>query len=301
MREVRGGGSAGRLGSQGGLTQTGGMLFASTELARRIEAAERDWIEECTAASARRAGKDSAFCLAIGGGAAAFSGTESPFTKVVGLGFEGVPAGAALERVESEFEERGAGVQVELCALAQAGVAEALTRRGYALVGFENVLGRALDGSVAWREPAELSLEPSSDGELDTWIDVVVSAFATPDAQGVAAHESFPRAALERSVRDMAGARGLRRYLARRGGVPAGGASMRFAGGVALLCGAATLPEHRRRGVQGALLERRLSDAARAGCDVAVVTTLPGSKSQENVQKHGFELLYARAILRRDA
>jgi len=48
---------------------------------------------------------------------------------------------------------------------------------------------------------------------------------------------------------------------------------------------------------------RLMSDSATAaqqgggGCDVAVVTTQPGSKSQENVQKHGFELLYTRAIL----
>jgi len=46
-----------------------------------------------------------------------------------------------------------------------------------------------------------------------------------------------------------------------------------------------------------ALTARRLADAQRAGCDLAVVTTSPGSKSQENAQRHGFELLYARAIL----
>ena len=55
--------------------------------------------------------------------------------------------------------------------------------------------------------------------------------------------------------------------------------------------------EHRRRGVQTTLLRERLADAAREGCDVAIVTTQPGSPSQENVQRQGFELLYARAIL----
>jgi hypothetical protein len=49
--------------------------------------------------------------------------------------------------------------------------------------------------------------------------------------------------------------------------------------------------------VQGTLLSERLRAAEKAGCDVAVVTTQPGSKSQENVQKQGFELLYTRAIL----
>jgi len=51
------------------------------------------------------------------------------------------------------------------------------------------------------------------------------------------------------------------------------------------------------RGVQSALLGTRLEVAAAAGCDVAVVTTQPGSKSQENAQRQGFELLYTRTIL----
>lgn len=275
------------------------MVFASTELARRVEAAERGLIEECTAAVARRTGSAGAFSLAIGGGVAAFSGADSPLTKVAGLGFGGVPAAGELERVEAEFGARGAGVQIELCNLAQAPIGEMLTRRGYLLVGFENVLGRALDARAVWPERTGIELARSGEEELETWIDVVVSAFAAPDAQGVAAHESFPREALELAMRDMTGARGCVRYLARRAGALAGGASMRIAEGVAQLCGAGTLPEHRRQGVQGALLERRLADAAREGCDLAVVTTMPGSKSQENVQKRGFELLYTRAILRR--
>jgi hypothetical protein len=37
--------------------------------------------------------------------------------------------------------------------------------------------------------------------------------------------------------------------------------------------------------------------AARRGCDIAVVTTQPGSKSAENVERFGFVILYVRAIL----
>ena len=35
----------------------------------------------------------------------------------------------------------------------------------------------------------------------------------------------------------------------------------------------------------------------RTFCELAVVTTAPGSRSQENMMKRGFALLYARAIL----
>jgi GNAT superfamily N-acetyltransferase len=107
----------------------------------------------------------------------------------------------------------------------------------------------------------------------------------------------IPRETLDRVFGDTIVAPSFERYLARRGGALAGGASLRLQDGVAQLNGAATLPEHRRRGVQTALLRHRLSEAARRGCDIAVVTTLPGSKSQENVQKAGFALLYTRTVL----
>ena len=80
-------------------------------------------------------------------------------------------------------------------------------------------------------------------------------------------------------------------------GRTAGGASLFLHDQTAMLCGAATLPACRRRGVQSALLHERLAQARAAGCDLAVVTTQPGSKSQENVQRAGFELIYSRAVL----
>ena len=117
-----------------------------------------------------------------------------------------------------------------------------------------------------------------------------------PDDQGLAAHEEFSRQDIDKAERDFAAA-GVVRYVALHDGVIAGGAGLRIAEGLAQLTGAATAPAHRRRGVQSALLGARLADAAAAGCDVAVVTTQPASKSQENVQRRGFDLLYTRAVL----
>jgi hypothetical protein len=48
------------------------------------------------------------------------------------------------------------------------------------------------------------------------------------------------------------------------------------------------------------MLAARLDAAARAGCELAIITTQPGSKSQENAQRRGFYLLYTRAILVRE-
>ena len=129
-------------------------------------------------------------------------------------------------------------------------------------------------------------------------MDAVATGFLHPDTfDGPASHESFSREAIEQIFGDTFATPSFERFIARRAGVVAGGASLRIHQGVAQLAGAATLPDHRRQGVQTALLRHRLLDAARRGCDVAVVTTQPGSKSTENVQRFGFAVLYVRAIL----
>jgi GNAT superfamily N-acetyltransferase len=275
------------------------MLFADTQLAARIEKAECDLLRDCAAAIAGR--RDAPVTVQpIAGGVAVHTGEGSPLNKVAGIGFGGVPTAVELDQIERRFAAAGAPVQVELSCLAQAGIASLLTERGYRLVGFENVLGRRLPGTdleSLRRQGDGIEVAPSARGELAIWLGVVATGFANPDTQGVASHESFSRELMERVMEDMAAAPTLVRYLARRDGEPAGGASMRAADGICQLCGAATLPEHRRHGVQSAMLARRLDDATRAGCEVAVVITLPGSKSQQNVQRLGFELLYTRAIL----
>jgi ribosomal protein S18 acetylase RimI-like enzyme len=271
-------------------------LFCSTALAERIERAEAALIAAATEAARRRGADPSPFVTPVAGGMACFAEEHSPFNKVVGVGFCGVPDSAALDEIEQAFAARGSATQVELTHLADPEIGVALTARRYALVSFENVLGRGLDGQHEPVSPPGVEVRPSGDDEFEAWLDVVVDGFAHPDTQGVPTHEEFPRDILERATRDMAAA-GVTRYVALHGGTIAGAASVRLADGVAQLTGAATAPAHRRRGIQTALLSARLADAAAAGCDVAVVTTAPGSKSQENVQRRGFHLLYTRAIL----
>jgi GNAT superfamily N-acetyltransferase len=273
------------------------MLFASTSLASRIERAEARLAADGAAASGRRHPGRGAFATPLAGGAATFTGPGSPLNKVAGVGFAGPVAEGELGAVEAAYAERGCPVQVEISCLADPSIGELLTRRGYTLVGFENVLGRLLPLESAPTPTDGIVVVPSPENELATWIDVVVTGFDSPDAQGVPSHEHCSREAVETVIGDMAAVPGLVRYVARRDGVLAGGASLRMSDGVAQLCGAATLPEHRRRGVQTALLAARLDAAGRAGCDIAVVTTQPGSKSQENAQRRGFELLYSRAVL----
>jgi GNAT superfamily N-acetyltransferase len=270
-------------------------LFCDTALAGRIERAEAELIAGCSEAARRRAGT-AGFVIPVAGGVASFAGEGSPYSKVAGLGFGGVPDPAAVDEIERAFAAHGSAVQAELAELADPGIIALLAGRGYRLESFENVLGRALAGGLERVMPPGTEVRLSGEEESGAWLEVVAEGSVHPDEQGVPWHEEFPREVIIAAERDAVAA-GAVRYAALRDGVIAGGATMRITEGVAQLTGAATAPAHRRRGVQSALLSARLADAAAAGCDVAVITTQPGSTSHHNAQRQGFDLLYARAVL----
>jgi ribosomal protein S18 acetylase RimI-like enzyme len=278
-------------------------MFATGSLARRIEGAEASLIEDAGAAAARRAPGGQAFVTAIGGGVAAYSEPGSPINKVAGLGFAGVPAEEDLAAVEAAYARRQCPVVVELSSFADPAVGRLLTKRGYELIGYENVSGLVLDSSAPTLEAANdgpiVSRVAEQDG--DAWLEAVIAGFLHPDTyDGLPSHESYAADIIRRAVADMAASAGFERYAASHASTILGGASFRTFKGIAQMCGSATVPEHRRRGVQTALLRHRLAEAARRGCDVAVVTTQPGSKSQQNVERFGFALLYVRAVLTRN-
>jgi GNAT superfamily N-acetyltransferase len=88
-------------------------------------------------------------------------------------------------------------------------------------------------------------------------------------------------------------------FLAEINGQVAGGGVLTMHENIASLGGASTLPAFRNRGAQTALLRARLAFAAEHGCEVAMVTTLPGSTSHRNVERQGFRVVYTRSKLSR--
>lgn len=269
-------------------------MFADRVLAVRIERAEA----ELTAGIVRSATDPLAIVLPAGGGVAAFARAGSPINKLIGAGFSGALDVAELAAAEAAYAARGEPVRVELATLVDAEIVVALVDRGYALRGFENVLGLDLRAGAAV-PCAGIDVAEVDATALD-WNATMIDGFAAADGTGAVA-DQLTRDAVAEGFADIARAVELRRYVARIDGIVVGAAAARYGSGVAQLCGATTLPAFRRRGVQRALFEHRLAAARAEGCDVAVVTTAPGSQSQANAARRGFALLYARAVLVRPA
>jgi GNAT superfamily N-acetyltransferase len=77
----------------------------------------------------------------------------------------------------------------------------------------------------------------------------------------------------------------------------AGGAAAAVYGGLATLFADSTIPGYRRVGMHRELIAARLNEALALGCEMATAATLPGSGSQRNYERMGFEVVYTRVTL----
>ncbi len=275
------------------------MILADIELALRIDGFEARGSKAIGEGVARRNSAARAFIIPAGLGYAVYCGPDSPGNKVIGMGLNEDVEASLLQEIEEAYFARASAVQAEVATLARPAVHALFTQRGYVLQGFEDVLGRLLtDADASPVVSPGLRIDEVMDSGLASWIDVMITGFERPDDSGAGSGIPLPpRQALEEAFGPSVEVPGFHAYLASVNGALAGGAGLRSDEKIGQLCGAATLPAYRRRGIQTALLRRRLYDAHRAGCDLAIMTAQPGSKSHFNAQRQGFELLYSRALL----
>jgi len=264
------------------------VVFADLDLARRLEAAEAQASASFIDARARYDPGSGACRIEVAGAMALFDGPASPLTQTFGLGLAGPVSPADLTAIEGFYRQRGAPVFHEVCPLAGPELSALLVERGYCPVEFTSMLYRPLRVTRERRPAGPASglrarlIEP---GEEDRWASVA--------ARGWSDEPALSQLVME-----------LGRILARRSdgfcfvaewdGMPVATGALSIHAGVALLAGAATVPEARRRGAQLALLEARLNLAAERGCDLAMMGAQPGSASQRNAERHGFRIAYTR-------
>ncbi|HEY2013095.1 MAG TPA: GNAT family N-acetyltransferase [Bryobacteraceae bacterium] len=255
------------------------MIFADASLARRIETAEAANARGCSALTG-------AAVLEVAGGCAIFVGADSPLTQAVGLGLKGRVEESEIATMESFFRSRNARVSVDLCPLADPGLLAALAGRGYRPTEFNNVLVKPLAG-------AEIVLTPqvrrAVTGEDDLWAHTVGRGFFE---QPELTSEEMD---VGRAIFAMPGA--LCYLTVAKGGQPAGGGALAVRDGLATLFADSTVEGFRRSGLHRELISARLNEALARGCDLATASTLPGSGSQRNYERLGFQVAYTKISL----
>ncbi|HKP11213.1 MAG TPA: GNAT family N-acetyltransferase [Blastocatellia bacterium] len=267
------------------------MRFIDRDFARRLELTDAYGSVAFARAHAGLFPEIGATSETFAGGWATFAGADSPITQAFALGLSGPVEEDEVARMEEFFRSRGAAINVELCPYADPSVVDVFRKRGYTLTEFSNVLARRLtpedagltyDGEVRVRHPES--------HEARRWAETVARGFF-PEGE-------LPPGLIDLFITSLHSATGTF-FLAEIDGEIIGGGVLTMHEGVVSCGGASTLPAFRGRGAQTALLRARLRFAAERGCDLAMVTTLPGTTSQRNAERQGFRVVYTRSKLSR--
>jgi GNAT superfamily N-acetyltransferase len=266
-----------------------GCLLLGQSLAREIELAEAQAAVACVEKLKELKPEASGAVEPIAGGYAIYCGANSPVTQAVGLGLSGYVSAEEFDRLERFYFSREEPVRVETCPLADPSLFEQYNQRGYRVTEFSNVMARDVIKQRSIKANG-IEVRRASRDELELWTLTVAQGFS----------ENLP---VNQEILDVmsmfAMAKDTECYLARIEGRVVGGATLALRGKIAGLFGASTLPEFRKRGVQTALLRARLERAEQVGCELAVSLALPGSISQRNITRQGFQTLYTRVKFER--
>jgi len=261
------------------------MTFADLHLAKRLEAAEAYGCAQFADARKKLDLASPSAWMICAGATVVFDGVDSPITQTFGLGlFDDLTPGA-LDEIEEFFQHRGAEVMHEVCPFAGTETLGMLCKRKYRPVEISNVMYRAIEGDDE-PLPSNIRVRMVAEDDADLWSRISVRGwthehpeleeFLVGMGQVCVARENSPC------------------FLAEIGGLPGAAGALILHKGVALLGGAATVPEFRRRGLQSALLQERMRFAAEHGCDLAMMVAEAGSNSQRNAERKGFRVAYTR-------
>ncbi len=163
-----------------------------------------------------------------------------------------------------------------------------LNQRGYQPIELTSVMFQEIEAANSLDLPLNPNIKTRiiEKGEEKIWAQTSANGWST-EGQGLA---DF----LFQFGQISAETKGGFPFLAELGGKAISAGMLFIYDEVAILAGASTVPEGRRKGAQNALLDARLRFAAQKGCELAAMGALPGSGSQRNAEKNGFRTAYTR-------
>ena len=266
------------------------MQFVDKTFARRLESVEEMPQVFYARAFQKTRPEVGAAEEEVCGGHMVFAGIGSPIGRATGAGLDRPLTADHLDRIERFYRGRRAPSQVDLCPLHGPEVFELFKDRAYSIAELNNVLYRKLDADEQFSPyPEGVTIRRSPPEEAEITGAIVESAFF-PDG----APEPFR--GLIAPLYQMDGALA---FVATIGDKPVacGTGLVIPQHKVFALCGAGTLSPFRGRGLQTALLRARMSAAAQAGCEYAVVVTQGGTTSQRNAERLGFQVAYSKVTM----
>ena len=272
------------------------MIYSDKSLSQKLERTEARANADFVATRAKLDPSVGATWIEVAGAYAMYDGAESPCTQTFGLGLFDEITDDHMDELERFFVERGAPVFHEVSPMTGTSLMELLGKRGYKPIELTSVMYRELSAvsgvppsgasPSAGRQTPGLKTRVIDASEADLWAETSAAGWAT-EMEGLAEFMlGFGRIS--------ARCEGAYPFLAELDGKPISTGMLFIYDDICVLAGASTIPEGRNQGAQTALLADRLAFAAERGCMLAIMAAMPGSQSQKNAQKNGFNIAYTR-------
>lgn len=259
------------------------LPLPTAELVARLIAAERDTMVGWLRAMEAVPGNPFGIAIRDFGQATALVCREVPaevFNRVFGLTAadrEQVPAIVAF------YREQGATPLFDLSPYAvepcwvQPNITDVLARQGF----YQGAFHQIMYGVPAWEVPPPppgVTVTEVGPNDAPLFGQVYEQVWGSGD-----------------QIRVLICRPGFRCYLAWLDGAPAALGVLHIAEGVGSMANGLTAPEARGRGCHTALLQRRVHDAALAGCDLLASQCMPGAPSQHNQWRAGLRIAGSKA------
>lgn len=261
------------------------MSILSKQLAQRIEQSEIDYMMDRMMAIRERQGNPEHVQLRSFGGAAAIASKGMPwpqFNTVKGFGLDEL---LLLPEILAFYAECGCRPQFEITpAKATPELLKLLSEQGFMPGGFQASF-YAVPEAASMNLPAHIRIRRLERDEMTTYARIHCLGFGMNESgiEPIAANNAV-----------LQGRPGWHFYMGLADEIPAAAGVMYVENGTASLTFAATLPEYRSRGLQYALVRRRMQEAAMNGCQLVVSQAAYLSPSHRNMERAGMKLAYTR-------
>jgi len=268
------------------------MLLTTLEMTQRLEEADVIHLTRQVEACSQMFPDQEIVTKPVGHGIAAVTlpSFGRKLNHIAGFGMAGPVSNEEFSVVENLHSKMGIKTEIDLCPFVDASALQILASRGYAVNSWINSYVRIIaEGDVYDGEYSGIKISRMTPERLDEFSTISLAGFRD---------NGRPEFLLETLAHIAASRADTLLYIATVDGTFAGSAGLALIetskGRVAHLYIDSTLPEYRGRGIQAALIRARLSDAWRAGFDLASAGTRPANVSSRNIERAGFSLAYTK-------
>lgn len=223
------------------------------------------------------------------GGIASFDAPGSWINQIINAGSDGEVTTEDVEEIASWYEQRGAEPKITITPYAHPSLRKSLGEAGFVLKTIETLL--VADLSELHGDQAALSedytvhtVDKRSEEDVEAYV-----SFAAEHHFGAAANEILLDS-LRRALREP---RSVNQIIRHHDTIVGVCGSERFEN-LGALWGGAVAPTHRRRGLQRAMIERRLHALRDLGLRWATIASEPTIGTERNALRAGMRPAYTR-------